>query len=45
MLDRVLAEAAFQAFTNLIDTHGIGEFRFNICDNGRPVGEVTSFVF
>ena len=45
MLDRILAEAAFQAFINLIDTHGIGEFRFNICDSGRPVGEVSTYFF
>ena len=45
MLNRVLAEAAFQAFTNFIDTHGIGEFRFTICDNGQSVGEVITYFF
>lgn len=45
MLDRVLAEAAFQTFTRLVDVYGIGEFRFEICKDGIPSGEVTNYFF
>lgn len=43
MLNRLLAQAAFQAFTNLIDIYGVGEFRFEVCENGAPLGEVTNY--
>ena len=45
VLSRVLAECAIQAFTKLIDVYGIGEFRFEICEGGTPLGEVTNYFF
>ena len=44
-LDRVLAEAALQAFTRLIDIYGVGEFRFNICERSIALGEVSTYFF
>ena len=45
VISRVLAMHAIQAFTKLIDIYGIGEFRFEICEGGTPLGEVTTYFF
>lgn len=45
ILDRVLAEVAFQTFTRLVDVYGIAEFRFEICKEGVPLGEVMNYFF
>ena len=45
MLDRELAEVALQAFTRMIDVHGIAEVRFEICEGGIPLGEVETYFF